>query len=65
MLKTYIKWRNWFSQQDGQGMVEYAMIVGLVAVGVIVLLTLLGGQVQDIFTAITNALKSISGVRQS
>jgi len=64
MLQLYVRLRNWFDRQDGQGMVEYAMIVGLVAVGVLALLTLLGGQVSDIFKGITNALKSITGVRQ-
>lgn len=65
MLNLYVKFRNWMNREEGQGMVEYAMIVGLVAVGVLALLTLLGGQIGDIFTSITNALKSISGVRQS
>ncbi len=65
MLSLYVKVRNWLENQEGQGMVEYAMIVGLVAVGVLALLTLLGGQIGDIFTSITNALKSITGVRQS
>lgn len=64
MLSLYVKLRNWFERQDGQGMVEYAMIVGLVAVGVLALLTLMGGQISDIFSAITKALSSIGGVRQ-
>lgn len=64
MLSLYVKLRNWFDRQDGQGMVEYAMIVGLVAVGVLALLTLMGGQISDIFSAITKALSSIGGVRQ-
>jgi pilus assembly protein Flp/PilA len=65
MLRLYAKVQSLVQREEGQGMVEYAMIVGLVSVGVIVLLTLLGGQVQDIFTSITNTLKTIAGVRQS
>lgn len=65
MLALYVKLQNMLKREEGQGMVEYAMIVGLVAIGVIALLTLLGGQIGDIFTSITNALKSISGVRQA
>jgi pilus assembly protein Flp/PilA len=61
----WMRLKGLVKSEEGQGMVEYAMIVGLVAIGVIALLTLLGGQVQDIFTSITNALKSIAGVRQS
>jgi pilus assembly protein Flp/PilA len=59
----WIMFRNWTKCEEGQGMVEYAMIIGLVAVGVLALLTLMGGQVSDIFTQITNALHNISGVR--
>lgn len=62
MLACYVKIRNWFDREEGQGMVEYAMIVGLVAVGVIALLTLLGTQVKEIFTGITTGLKAINGV---
>lgn len=65
MMSLYVKIRNFLNREEGQGMVEYAMIVGLVAVGVLALLTLLGGQIGDIFTSITNALKSITGVRQA
>ena len=51
-----------FKKEEGQGMVEYAMIIGLVAVGVLALLALLGTQVGDIFNAITGALDDIPGV---
>lgn len=64
MLALYVKLQNLFRRQEGQGMVEYAMIVGLVAIGVIALLTLMGGQISDVFDGITKALASISGVRK-
>jgi pilus assembly protein Flp/PilA len=63
MLNLYMnlcaKIRSLMVREEGQGMVEYAMIIGLVAVGVILVLTLLGTQIQTIFTSITNALQSI------
>ncbi|HLN62962.1 MAG TPA: Flp family type IVb pilin [Symbiobacteriaceae bacterium] len=62
MLKLYVKVQNLLKSQKGQGMVEYAMIIGLVAVGVLALLALMGDYVGDIFTAITNALDAIPGV---
>ncbi len=62
MLSLYYKLRHLFDREEGQGLVEYAMIVGLVAVGVLALLTLLGDQVEAIFTSITNALSGPSGV---
>lgn len=64
MVAVYVKLQNLLKRQEGQGMVEYAMIVGLVAIGVIALLTLMGGQISDVFSGITKALSAISGVRQ-
>lgn len=42
--------------QRGQGMVEYALILVLVAVVVIVALTALGGQISSVFSHITSTL---------
>ena len=38
-------------REEGQGLVEYALILVLIAVVVIVILTLLGGRVSGIFSA--------------
>ena len=43
------KWR-------GQAMVEYALILVLIAVVVIGVLLILGGQIKSIFTSISGAL---------
>ncbi|RME37651.1 MAG: Flp family type IVb pilin [Thermoflexia bacterium] len=43
-------------REEGQGLVEYALILVLVAIVVIVILTLLGGQVSNVFSRITDAL---------
>ncbi|HEY76197.1 MAG TPA: Flp family type IVb pilin [Thermoflexia bacterium] len=42
--------------EEGQGLVEYALIIVLVAIVVIAVLTLLGNQLQNVFNRITNAL---------
>lgn len=42
--------------EDGQGMVEYALILVLIAVVVIVILILLGNQVQNVFSNISAGL---------
>jgi pilus assembly protein Flp/PilA len=52
---------NWvlarmFSRTRGQGMLEYALIIALVAVVVIASLVLLGPQIRDIFSKIGVAL---------
>jgi pilus assembly protein Flp/PilA len=43
-------------REEGQGLVEYALILVLIAIAVIVLLTLLGDQVAQVFSEITSAL---------
>ncbi len=43
-------------RQKGQGLVEYALILVLVAIVVIAILALLGPQVANIFSRITSGL---------
>ncbi|MDQ6773694.1 MAG: Flp family type IVb pilin [Candidatus Dormibacteraeota bacterium] len=42
--------------ERGQGLVEYALILVLVAIGVVVVLSALGTKIQGVFTNITSAL---------
>jgi pilus assembly protein Flp/PilA len=46
-----------FKGKKGQGLVEYALILVLVAIVVIVVLTAMGGSVNTIFSKVDNALK--------
>jgi pilus assembly protein Flp/PilA len=43
-------------REEGQGLVEYALILVLVAIAVIILLTLLGDTINNVFSNIANAL---------
>jgi pilus assembly protein Flp/PilA len=43
-------------REEGQGLVEYALILVLVAIVVIVILTVLGPAIGNIFSQIVNAL---------
>ena len=45
-----------FTGDEGQGMVEYALILVLIAVVVIVVLIILGNQVQNVFCNISGAI---------
>lgn len=45
-------------QEKGQGMVEYALLVGLIAIVVIVALVALGPTIAEKFVEITDALKN-------
>jgi pilus assembly protein Flp/PilA len=46
------------SQESGQGMVEYALIVVLIALVVIVILTMVGHQVNNVFSNISHGLSN-------
>lgn len=48
----------YLTNEDGQGLVEYALILVLVSIVVIVVLTLLGTQVANVFNRITYVLSS-------
>ncbi len=43
-------------QEEGQGLVEYALILVLVAIVVIAILVIMGPQIGNIFSQITNGL---------
>ena len=44
-------------REDGQGLVEYALVLVLVAVVIIAILTLLGPQIGNVFSRITSGLE--------
>ena len=48
--------RSFFAKEDGQGLVEYALILVLIAIVVIGILTLLGGKVSQVFSSISSGL---------
>ncbi len=52
---------NWLEDENGQGMVEYALIIGFIALVVIVALTALGPKVRDKFNEINSELDNMGG----
>lgn len=46
----------WLKNQDGQGLVEYALIIMLVALIVIIVLVVLGPGVGNLYSSAVNAL---------
>ncbi|WP_129633052.1 Flp family type IVb pilin [Candidatus Oscillochloris fontis] len=48
--------RSFFAKEEGQGLVEYALILVLIAIVVIAVLTLLGRQVSSTFSTINSGL---------
>ena len=43
-----------FRDEEGQGLVEYALIIAVIAIAVIVAMVFLRGQIQNIFSNIGN-----------
>ena len=43
-------------REEGQGLVEYALILVLIAIVVIVILTTLGGVINDVFGSVVEGL---------
>ena len=53
--------KNLITKEEGQGMVEYGIILGLVSVLAIAALTLMGTDVNNVFTDITGQLALVPG----
>src|SRR5439155_10990176 len=56
MLSLYMKLRSLTTRQEGQGMVEYALILVLVSIVVIVILLTMGNQIKNVFSNVVAAL---------
>lgn len=55
MLKKFLM------DENGQGMVEYGLILALIAVVVIVALTALGPKISGIFNGVSNKINGATG----
>ena len=59
MFKTYFSYvKALLGSKKGQGMVEYGLIIALIAVVVIGALVLLGPKIADLFTSIGDSLSA-------
>jgi pilus assembly protein Flp/PilA len=57
MLNLWLRWQL-LREQKGQGLVEYALIIVLVAIAVVVAITALGTQIASVFNSITTKLSN-------
>ena len=47
---------RWLREDDGQGLVEYALIIAVIAVAIIVVLLFMSGNLQNLFSNVGNNL---------
>jgi pilus assembly protein Flp/PilA len=58
--KIMVKYLMWKTDEEGQTLVEYALLLALIAVVVIVILTTLGQNVRNTFSTVSSAVGSAS-----
>jgi pilus assembly protein Flp/PilA len=58
LLKLYMKFQNLISRKEGQDLVEYALVVALIALGAIASMKTLATGITAVFTNISTRLSS-------
>lgn len=63
MLRVFVavqsQARNGFRREEGQALVEYALILALVSIASIAMLTTLGGDIGNVLTSVSTALQAV------
>ena len=61
MLKLFVKAQSFLRRQKGQAMVEYGLIIALIAIVVIIALIALGGKLTSLFNNVSSQITSSGG----
>ena len=56
MTGVLLRMRSLLRRDEGQDLLEYALLVALIALGCVAAVTLAGDQVEAVFNAIANAI---------
>jgi pilus assembly protein Flp/PilA len=62
MLQLILRLRSRFSRDEGQAMVEYALILALISIIAIAALAAIGTSVNQIYETIRDALATVPGI---
>ncbi len=61
MLALYLRFRNWLAEkEEGQDLVEYALIIVLIALLLILALGALRGGIENVFNRASTTLNTVS-----
>jgi pilus assembly protein Flp/PilA len=58
LLKLYVKFQDLMNREEGQDLVEYALVVGLISVAAVLGLKGVASAVNNVITNITTTLNS-------
>ena len=56
LLKMYVKFQELKNREEGQDLVEYALVISLVAIAAVAALTVLAGTITGVFSTIDTSL---------
>jgi pilus assembly protein Flp/PilA len=56
LLKLYVKFQDLTSREEGQDLVEYALVVALIALGAVAGMSALAGGINSAFNTISTTL---------
>jgi len=56
LLKLYVKFQDLMNREEGQDLVEYALVLALITVGAVAILTGIGAKVVNTLSSINSAL---------
>ncbi|MGA2671594.1 MAG: Flp family type IVb pilin [Terracidiphilus sp.] len=58
LLKLYVKFQDLMSREEGQDLVEYALVVGLISIAAVTGLKGVASAVNNVITGITSTLNT-------
>ncbi|MFC2029569.1 Flp family type IVb pilin [Chloroflexota bacterium] len=58
MLELYVGFQSWLAEQEGQDLAEYALLIGLIALVVLLAVTVLGTNLSTLFSSIASRVSS-------
>jgi len=58
-MRLLNKLMTWLRREEGQTLVEYALIVGLVSIAAILIMVTMGNAIEGVFTGIAGALNAV------
>jgi pilus assembly protein Flp/PilA len=56
LLKVYVKFQDLMNREEGQDLVEYALVVALIALGAVAGMKVLAGGINGAFNSVSSVL---------